>query len=201
MRFPGLISAVTTPSGGTSDYAPEMIHAAARGEPYSCFVRRDTQIPYMAMPDAIEALLRLASGPRERLTRTAYNLTAFSPTAEEICEVVTRAFPRADVRWETDLKRQRIVDSWPADVDDSDLEANRERYWRESWEKLPGTRKLHPPKWLRGAFNWYFHGHQWKWATDFGVLVPGVGGGSIGGLSVKTDDPQIQIRSMAQLTF
>ena len=92
VRFPGLISAVTTPSGGTSDYAPEMIHAAAQGEPYSCFVRKDTRIPFMVMPDAIDALLLLASAPRERLTRTAYNLAAFSPTAEEICEVVTRAF-------------------------------------------------------------------------------------------------------------
>jgi len=119
VRFPGLISALTTPSGGTSDYAPEMIHAAARGAPYACFVRKDTRIPFMAMPDAIEALMRLASVPRDRLTRTAYNLTAFSPTAEEICEVVTRAFPRADVTWETDLKRQRIVDSWPAEVDDT----------------------------------------------------------------------------------
>jgi threonine 3-dehydrogenase len=119
VRFPGLISALTMPSGGTSDYAPEMIHAAARGEPYACFVRKDTRIPFMAMPDAIEALMRLAAVPRDRLTRTAYNLTAFSPTAEEICEVVTRAFPRADVKWETDLKRQRIVDSWPAEVDDS----------------------------------------------------------------------------------
>jgi nucleoside-diphosphate-sugar epimerase len=119
VRFPGLISALTMPSGGTSDYAPEMIHAAARGEPYTCFVRKDTRIPFMAMPDAIEALLRLAAVPRERLTRTAYNLTAFSPTAEEICDVVTRAFPRADVTWETDVKRQRIVDSWPAEVDDT----------------------------------------------------------------------------------
>jgi threonine 3-dehydrogenase len=119
VRFPGLISALTMPSGGTSDYAPEMIHAAARGEPYCCFVRKDTRIPFMAMPDAIDALLRLAGVARDRLTRTAYNLTAFSPTAEEVCEVVTRAFPRADVTWETDLKRQRIVDSWPAEVDDT----------------------------------------------------------------------------------
>ena len=118
VRFPGLISAMTLPSGGTSDYASEMIHAAAGGEPYSCFVRKDTRIPFMAMPDAIDALLRLASVPRQRLTRTAYNLTAFSPTAEQICDVVTRAFPHADVTWEIDTKRQRIVDSWPEDVDD-----------------------------------------------------------------------------------
>jgi nucleoside-diphosphate-sugar epimerase len=119
VRFPGLISAETVPSGGTSDYAPEMIHAAAKGERYACFVRPDTRIPFMVMPDAIDALLQLASVPRERLTRTAYNLAAFSPTAEEICHVVTRAFPQASVQWRTDDKRQRIVDSWPAEVDDS----------------------------------------------------------------------------------
>jgi nucleoside-diphosphate-sugar epimerase len=119
VRFPGLISAVTMPSGGTSDYAPEMIHAAARGEPYTCFVRPDTRIPFMAMPDAISALLGLAKVPRERLTRTAYNLTAFSPTAQQIHDAVMAAFPGATVRWGTDEKRQSIVDSWPEDVDDS----------------------------------------------------------------------------------
>lgn len=119
VRFPGLISAVTVPSGGTSDYAPEMIHAAARGEPYTCFVRPDTRIPFMAMPDGVAALLKLARAPRERLTRTAYNLSAFNPSAEEIrCEVL-RAFPQAQISWHTDVKRQGIVDTWPEDVDDS----------------------------------------------------------------------------------
>src|SRR3954471_10046349 len=70
IRFPGLISAVTVPSGGTSDYAPEMIHAAAAGTPYACFVRPDTRIPFMAMPDAVDAILRLVTAPRQRLTRT-----------------------------------------------------------------------------------------------------------------------------------
>ena len=120
MRFPGLISAVTVPSGGTSDYAPEMIHAAARGEPYACFVRPDTRIPFMAMPDAIDALLELAAAPRERLTRTAYNLAAFNPTAQEIRDVVVAGVSRARaITWQTDDKRQAIVDSWPEDVDDS----------------------------------------------------------------------------------
>ena len=119
VRFPGLISAVTTPSGGTSDFAPEMIHAAAKGEHYDCFVRPDTQIPFMAMPDAIDALLRLAEAPRASLTRTAYNLGAFSPTAQQVHDVVVAAFPQATLGWRTDAKRQAIVDSWPADVDDS----------------------------------------------------------------------------------
>ena len=119
VRFPGLISALTVPSGGTSDYAPEMIHAAAKGEAYACFVRPDTRIPFMAMPDGVEALLRLASAPKGRLTRTAYNLSAFNPSAEEVRAEVLRAFPKGDISWHTDTKRQGIVDSWPADVDDS----------------------------------------------------------------------------------
>jgi threonine 3-dehydrogenase len=119
VRFPGLISAMTVPSGGTSDYAPEMIHAAAKGEPYACFVRPDTRIPFMAMPDGVDALLSLAAAPREKLSRTAYNLTAFNPSAEEILREVQRAFPNAQITWKTDTRRQGIVDSWPADVDDS----------------------------------------------------------------------------------
>lgn len=119
IRFPGLISAVTVPSGGTSDFAPEMIHAAAKGEPYACFVRPDTRIPFMAMPDGVAALLQLAAAPRERLTRTSYNIAAFNPSAGEIQEIVSRAFPGAQITTKVDVKRQGIVDSWPADVDDS----------------------------------------------------------------------------------
>jgi nucleoside-diphosphate-sugar epimerase len=119
VRFPGLISATTLPSGGTSDYAPEMIHAAARGEPYECFVRPDTTIPFMAMPDGVESLLALASAPRSSLMRSAYNLTAFNPSAAAIRDVVLAAFPDATIDYKVDGKRQGIVDSWPADVDDS----------------------------------------------------------------------------------
>jgi threonine 3-dehydrogenase len=119
VRFPGLISAATVPSGGTSDFAPEMMHSAAKGEAYDCFVRPDTRIPFMAMPDGVEALLQLAAAPRERLTRTAYNVAAFNPSAEEIRDAVLRAFPGAAITWDVDPKRQRILDSWPADVDAS----------------------------------------------------------------------------------
>jgi threonine 3-dehydrogenase len=119
VRFPGLISALTMPSGGTSDYAPEMIHAAARGQAYDCFVRPDTRIPFMAMPDGVDALVTLAAAPREALTRTEYNVAAFNPSAEEIRSVVLQAFPSARIDWDVDDKRQGIVDSWPADVDDS----------------------------------------------------------------------------------
>jgi nucleoside-diphosphate-sugar epimerase len=119
VRFPGLISAVTVPSGGTSDYAPEMIHAAAQGKPYACFVRPDARIPFMAMPDGVDALLKLAAAPAERLTRRIYNVGSFNPSAAEIRDLVVNAFPGAAITFEPDLKRQGIVDSWPADVDDA----------------------------------------------------------------------------------
>ena len=124
VRFPGLISATTRPSGGTSDYAPEMIHAAAKGEPYACFVRPNTVIPFMAMPDAVGALRRLAAAPRARLSRTSYNLTAFSRSAADIREIVAGAFPEAEITYKIDAKRQGIVDSWPADVDDAAARAD-----------------------------------------------------------------------------
>ena len=119
IRFPGLISATTVPSGGTSDFASEMIHAAARDEPYECFVRPDTRIPFMAMPDASEALIKLAAAPREKLSRTSYNVSAFSRSAAELGAAVGDAFPRARITYKIDRKRQGIVDSWPEDVDDS----------------------------------------------------------------------------------
>jgi nucleoside-diphosphate-sugar epimerase len=119
VRFPGLISAVTVPAGGTSDYASEMAHAAASGRPYRCFVRPDTRIPFMAMPDSVEALMRLAKAPQDLLTLTAYNVSSCNPSADEIRQVVLAAFPGADIDYQVDARRQDIVDSWPEDVDDA----------------------------------------------------------------------------------
>jgi threonine 3-dehydrogenase len=129
VRFPGLISAVTVPSGGTSDYASEMIHAAARSEPYACFVRPDTRIPFMAMPDAIEALLKLSTAKPDRLSSSAYNVRAFNPSADEIRASALRAFPNATISYTVDAKRQAIVDSWPEDVDDTSA--------RRDWDFAP----------------------------------------------------------------
>jgi nucleoside-diphosphate-sugar epimerase len=129
MRFPGLISAFTTPSGGTSDYAPEMIHAAARGEPYACFVRKETRLPFMAMPDAVAAMIQLMDTPAERLSRVVYNINAFNPSAQEFADLTLEAFPRAQITFEPDTKRERIVHSWPAAVDD--------KLAREQWDLAP----------------------------------------------------------------
>ncbi|MBV9947893.1 MAG: NAD-dependent epimerase/dehydratase family protein [Myxococcales bacterium] len=119
LRFPGLMSAETEPAGGTSDFGPEMIHAAARGVPYVCFVEEEARLPFMAMPDAVRALLRLARADRARLTSSVYNVGAFSVRAEDIAERVRRAFPGASIAYRPDPVRARIVASWPEDVDDA----------------------------------------------------------------------------------
>jgi len=118
IRFPGVISAFTLPTGGTSDYAPEMIHAAARGEPYASFVRADAALPFITMPEAIGALLDLADTDPARLTRTAYNIGGFEPTAGDLREEVLRHFPEAQVTFAPDERRQAIVDTWPSGVVD-----------------------------------------------------------------------------------
>ncbi len=118
LRFPGLISALTLPSGGTSDYGPEMLHAAAQGKPYSCFVRKDTKISFMAMPDAIKSLLMLTDVPRENLSHVVYNVAAFALTAGEFHDRALKAFPGAEIEFKPNPRRQGIVDSWPENVDD-----------------------------------------------------------------------------------
>ncbi len=119
IRFPGIISAETIPSGGTSDYGPEMIHAGAAGKPYRCFVRPDSRIPFMTMPQAIEATLELMRAPKAKLTRSVYNVSSFAPSAEEFAQLVRGAYPQAQIEFEPDLGRQSIVDSWPLDCDDA----------------------------------------------------------------------------------
>ena len=132
VRFPGLISAFTLPSGGTSDYGPEMLHAAAQGKPYTCFVREDTMISFMAMPDAIKSLLMLLDVPRAQLSHQVYNIAAFALTAGEFRDRALKAFPGAQITFEPNPRRQGIVDSWPQDVDDS--LARKEWGWKPDYD-------------------------------------------------------------------
>jgi threonine 3-dehydrogenase len=151
LRFPGLISAFTVPTGGTSDYGPEMLHAAAQHKAYACFVREDSTIPFMAMPDAVTALLHLWHAPAEKLTRRVYNVTSFSLSAAEFQQWVLQSFPNAEITFEPDLQRQGIVDSWPAGLNDK---AAREDWgWRPAYDidrafneyLLPNIRQRYAP--------------------------------------------------------
>ena len=119
IRFPGLISAVTMPTGGTSDFIPEIIHNAVMKKPYDCFVDADTRMPFMSMPDAITAILKLMECPEENLNRKVYHITAFAPTAGEFKEKTLEFFPRAEIGYKMNESRQKIVNTWPENVDDN----------------------------------------------------------------------------------
>lgn len=118
VRFPGLISAAM-PGGGSSDYALFMYVDAVRKGGYEAFARADTRIPLMYMPDGVRALLELAMADRERLTRSIYNIAAFSPRADEIAASVQRVIPDAKFSYAPDPRRQGILDSWPKSLDDT----------------------------------------------------------------------------------
>lgn len=133
LRFPGLISSATIPTGGTSDYGPEMLHHAAQGKPYACFVRPDSRLPFMVMPDAIKSLLLLEAAPRANLKQLVYNVTSFSPTAQDFFQYVKEAFPDSAITFVPDDARQHIVDTWPADVDDS--AARRDWGWAPEYDE------------------------------------------------------------------
>ena len=119
IRFPGIISSKTIPTGGTSDYIPEMLHAPARGETYKCFVREDSQIPFITMPDAVQAIQDIMIAPINNLSQTVYNIRAFAPTAEEFRQKIIEGFPQAKIEYDINEKRQNMVDSWPTDTNDS----------------------------------------------------------------------------------
>ncbi len=128
VRFPGLLSAHTLPTGGTSDYAPEMVHSVARGEEYTCFVRPEARIPFMMMPDAARALVMLSEADGASLTQRVYNVGGFAPSARDIFDLLSGYFPSAKVNYKAHPARQAIIDSWPEDVDDS--AARREFGWK-----------------------------------------------------------------------
>lgn len=90
-------------------------------------------MPFMAMPDAIKALLKLERTPADNLTSHVYNITSFNPSAGEILGIVKDAFPAADVKFEPDVPRQGIVDSWPVDQDDS--RARRDWGWEPDYDQ------------------------------------------------------------------
>ncbi len=124
IRFPGLISAETTPSGGTSDYLPEMMHAAAQASPYACFVAPDTRLPFMTMTDAVRAFLALADASARSLTTRVYNVRSFGVSAAEFRDALIPHYPQARITFEPNPARQAIVDTWPEDVDDGRARAD-----------------------------------------------------------------------------
>ncbi len=131
LRYPGLISSETLPGGGTTDYAVAIYYAAVRERRYTCFLREDTVLPMMYMPDAIRATLQLMAAPRERLEHHAdFNLAAMSFSAGELAASIRAQMPDFVCEYAPDF-RQAIADSWPRSVDDS--AARREWGWQHEF--------------------------------------------------------------------
>ncbi len=119
IRFPGIISATTIPTGGTSDYAPEMVHAAAKKNRYDCFVSSKSTLPFIVMPDAILAIEKIMSVSKNKLSSNIYNITSFSPNVNELFDKVSSFFNKFQLEYVINKERQAIVDSWPDSIDDN----------------------------------------------------------------------------------
>lgn len=132
VRYPGLVSYKAEPGGGTTDYAVAIYYEAIKAKKYRCFVGPKTTLPMMYMPDAIRGTIELMDAPAEKLTvRTSYNLAAISFSAEELADEVTRIIPGFTCTYEPDL-RQKIADSWPKSIDDS--QARRDWGWCHEYD-------------------------------------------------------------------
>ncbi|MCX7880228.1 MAG: NAD-dependent epimerase/dehydratase family protein [Ignavibacteria bacterium] len=119
VRYPGIISSETLPGGGTTDYAVEIFYKAIEDGKYTCFVREDTRLPMMYMPDCIKSVIDLLNAPLEKLTRRCdYNIGSMSFDVKTLAEEIRKHIPHFTIEYKPD-GRQKIADSWPDDVDDS----------------------------------------------------------------------------------
>jgi len=119
VRYPGIISSVTPPGGGTTDYAVEIFYEAILSGRYTCFLREDTKLPMMYMPDSLKAAIDIMEAPGSKIKRhDGYNVTAMSFSAGELAAELSKHFPHLRVDYVPD-SRQKIADSWPMSLDDS----------------------------------------------------------------------------------
>ncbi|NGY36565.1 L-threonine 3-dehydrogenase [Flavobacterium sp. XN-5] len=124
IRYPGLISYSSPPGGGTTDYAVDIFHKALSDNTYECFLSSETKMPMMYMDDAIAATIQIMQAPVEEIKiRSSYNLAAMSFTPTEIAAEIKKHVPDFTITYEPDF-RQKIADSWPASIDDSEARAD-----------------------------------------------------------------------------
>lgn len=133
LRFPGLISYLTPPGGGTTDYAVEIFYSAVKEKRYQCFLRKGTRLDMMYMPDAVRAAIELMEAdPSKLVHRNAFNVTAISIAPEDICTEIQKTIPGFKMTFRVDPLRQAIANSWPHHMDDS--AARREWGWKPRYD-------------------------------------------------------------------
>ena len=120
VRFPGLISYVTPPGGGTTDYAVDIYYAAVRGEKFVCPIKKGTLMDMMYMPDGLHAAISLMEADPTRLVhRNGFNIASMSFDPDEIFQAIKRHKPNFEMEYDVDMLKQGIADSWPDCLDDS----------------------------------------------------------------------------------
>ena len=141
VRYPGIISHVTPPGGGTTDYAVEIFYEAIRHQHYTCFLQEDTRLDMMYMPDAIKAAIDvMEADPAQLEHRNAFNVTATNFTPEELAAEIKKHIPEFEISYEVDPVRQAIADSWPNSLDDS--AARQEWGWSPSYDLEAMTKDM-----------------------------------------------------------
>jgi len=130
IRYPGIISAETLPGGGTTDYAVAIYYDAIKYKKYKCYLKENTWLPMMYMPDALKAAIELMDSTSAK-PGICYNLTAFSFTPEGLAKVIKKLVPEFEISFEIDNIRQSIADSWPDSIDDS--EAQKDWKWKPDY--------------------------------------------------------------------
>ncbi len=140
VRYPGIISSETLPSGGTTDYAVEIFYEAIKKKRYTCFVKEDTVLPMMYMPDCINAAINLMEADATKIKhRTSYNVAAMSFSAGELVAEIKKYIPEFVCEYKPDF-RQKIADSWPMSIDDS--VAKREWNWKPMYDLAAMTKDM-----------------------------------------------------------
>jgi nucleoside-diphosphate-sugar epimerase len=140
VRYPGVISSETPPGGGTTDYAVEIFYEAVKKKRYTCFVREDTVLPMMYMPDCIKAAIELMEADASRIAcRTSYNVTGTSFSAGELTSEIKRYIPEFECEYKPDF-RQKIADSWPMSIGDS--VAREEWGWNPTYDLAAMTKDM-----------------------------------------------------------
>lgn len=138
LRYPGLISYKSAPGGGTTDYAIEIFHEAREENKYECFLKEDTYLPMMYMPDAIRATIELMEAPVDKISiRTSYNVSGMSFSPKEIAAEIKKHIPEFTISYKPDY-RQQIAESWPQSIDDG--VAQHDWNWKNAYD-LPAMTK------------------------------------------------------------
>ncbi|HSH75076.1 MAG TPA: NAD-dependent epimerase/dehydratase family protein [Longimicrobiales bacterium] len=133
IRFPGIVSYGAPPGGGTTDWAVDIFHKAVRNGRYTCFLRADSQLDFLYMPDAVRAAIALMEADADRLEhRNAFNVTAMQLTPDSLAAEIRRHVPDFVIDFDVDPVRQAIADSWPHRVDDT--AARVEWGWEPSYD-------------------------------------------------------------------